>query len=98
VSAKASPAAGDGGAWQKISNDDDDAADTVINRRTTQVDLRLVFLERAAARLLLVRSCDLDLTEAIAGLREALEDILGHRLLCPCVRLPTAPPKRRPMR
>jgi hypothetical protein len=60
------------------------------------VDRRYAFLVRASARLRLVENGDMDLTEAVAGLREAFEDILGHRLLCPCVRLPSAPPKRRP--
>jgi hypothetical protein len=58
------------------------------------IDPRLVFLERAAARLRLFESADMDLTEAIAGLREAFEEIIGHRLLCPCVRL-TAPLQQR---
>jgi hypothetical protein len=36
-------------------------------------DLRLIFLERAAARLQLFYSCDLTLDEAIEGLLEAIE-------------------------
>jgi hypothetical protein len=39
------------------------------------LDPRLVFLERAAARLQLVNSADMTLDEAIAGLREALEQM-----------------------
>jgi hypothetical protein len=46
-------------------------------------DLRLVFLERAAARLRLVKSADMTLDAAVAGLVEAVEDIIGRRLLCP---------------
>jgi hypothetical protein len=55
-------------------------------------DLRLVFLERAAARLRLVKSADMALDDAVAGLVEAVEDIIGRRLLCPCVTL--RPPER----
>jgi hypothetical protein len=62
----------------------------------TPLDRRIAFLARASARLTLVEAGEMDLTEAVAGLREAFEDILRHRLLCPCVRLPSAPPKRRP--
>jgi hypothetical protein len=47
-------------------------------------DPRLAFLHRAAARLHLAQSCDLELGEAVAGLVPALEDILGRRLLCSC--------------
>jgi hypothetical protein len=50
-------------------------------------DLRLVFLERAAARLRLVCSGDMTLDDAVAGLVEAVEEIIGERLLCPCVTL-----------
>jgi hypothetical protein len=60
------------------------------------LDPRIAFLYRASARLTLVESGDMDLTEAVAGLREAFEDILGRQLLCPCVRLPSATPKRTP--
>jgi hypothetical protein len=95
VTTQANPAAGDGGARQNISNDQNDAASSATDRQSTQVDPRIAFLERAAARLLPVRSCDLDLTEAIAGLREAFEDIIGHRLLCPCVTLRRPIPTRR---
>jgi hypothetical protein len=60
-------------------------------------DPRLVFLYRAAARLRLVESGEMDPTEAIAGLREAFEDIIGHRMLCPCVTLrrPAIPNRQR---
>jgi hypothetical protein len=58
----------------------------------TPADPRLVFLERAAARLRLVKSCDVPLDDAVAGLVEAVEDIIGRRLLCPCVTL--RPPER----
>ena len=47
-------------------------------------DLRVVFLERASARLRLVKSMDLGLDEAVAGLIEPLEDIIGRRQLCEC--------------
>jgi hypothetical protein len=95
VSANTNRRIGDPAARQKISNDNDDAADSATHRQPTQVDPRLAFLERASARLLLVRSHDLDLTEAVAGLREAFEDIVGRRLLCPCVTLRPAIPNRR---
>jgi hypothetical protein len=38
-------------------------------------DPRLVFLERAAARLQLVNSADMTLDEAIEGLLEAIEEL-----------------------
>jgi hypothetical protein len=47
----------------------------VSTQRAEIPDLRLVFLERCAARLQLVNSADMTLDEAIAGLREALEQM-----------------------
>ena len=53
--------------------------------RAASPDLRIVFLERASARLRLVKSCDMELGEAIAGLVPAFEEIIGRRMLCDCV-------------
>jgi hypothetical protein len=57
----------------------------------TPADPRLVFLERARARLLLVRAGDMNLNEAVTGLidsidrRWLLESIVGRRhLKCGC--------------
>jgi hypothetical protein len=52
----------------------------------TPADPRLVFLERAAARLRLVKSCDMPLDDAVHGLVEAFEDIVGCIRLAPTSR------------
>jgi hypothetical protein len=53
---------------------------------TTAVpDPGLVFLECAAARLLLVYAGEMEIEEAIAGLVEPFEQLLGP-LLCDCSR------------
>jgi hypothetical protein len=49
-------------------------------------DPQLVFLHRAAARLKLVDAGDMDLDEAIGGLVEAFEQLIGQRMLCHCER------------
>ena len=49
-------------------------------------DLRIVFLERAAARLRLFNSADMTIDEAIGGLIEPFEEIIGRRMLCDCAR------------
>ena len=49
-------------------------------------DLRMVFLERAAARLRLVKSCDMELVEAIGGLVPAFEEIVGWGMASHCTR------------
>ena len=47
-------------------------------------DPRIVFLERASARLRLVKACDMTPLEAIEGLVPAFEEIIGRRMLCEC--------------
>jgi hypothetical protein len=61
----------------------------------TPLDLRYAFLVRAAARLQLVDSCDLTLDQAVHDLVPAMEEIIGWRLVCPCVRLDAPRPKIR---
>jgi hypothetical protein len=62
--------------------------------RNSSVDPRVAFLLRAKARLQLVESCDMTLSEAVHGLVSAMEEIIGRRLLCPCVQLDHPPIKR----
>jgi len=46
------------------------------------VDPRLVFLERASARLLLVEAGEMDLDKAIDGLIDALDELTGRHCTC----------------
>ena len=46
------------------------------------VDPRLVFLERAAARLLLVEAGEIELDEAIDGLVDAFDEMTGRQCTC----------------
>jgi hypothetical protein len=48
-------------------------------------DPGLVFLERAAARLVLVEAGEMEIKEAISGLVEPFEELVGP-LLCDCSR------------
>jgi hypothetical protein len=75
--------------WRAYLDGSLELADISIGCATASApaDLRLVFLERAAARLRLVKSADMTLDDAVAGLVEAVEELIGRRLLCPCVTL-----------
>jgi hypothetical protein len=55
----------------------DDSFDLVAD-----TDPRLIFLHRAAARLTLVYSADMTLEEAIGGLVEPFEELIGRQMLC----------------
>jgi hypothetical protein len=60
---------------------------SAVNVETLQdgiilVDPRLVFLERAAARLLLVKAGEMDLDEAIDGLVDAFDELTGRHCTC----------------
>ena len=60
---------------------------SAVNVETPQdgiilVDPRLVFLERAAARVLLVEAGEIDLDEAIDGLVDAFDELTGRQCTC----------------
>jgi hypothetical protein len=57
--------------------------------RNSDVDLRAVFLARAAARHVLVEFCEMNLDEAVVGLVD-LVDQLRERPVCTCQRWPLA--------
>jgi hypothetical protein len=50
----------------------------------TEIDPGLVFLQRAAARLMLVETGEIEIGEAIVGLIEPFEELFDARL-CDCV-------------
>jgi hypothetical protein len=65
---------------------------SLFPRTGTPADPLEVFLARASARSTLVEVGEMEPVEAVAGLVEAMEDIIDRRLLCPCVAL--RPPER----